>query len=70
MIRFRKIICNLAILIVIVNCGAEECEKETDFMCRHDKKCIDAALMCDKRFDCDDQSDEENCGKKKQKPFF
>lgn len=41
----------------------EGCEKETDFMCRSDKKCIDSSLMCDKKFDCEDKSDEESCSK-------
>lgn len=52
------------IFILHRNAKAEdECEKETDFMCRSEKKCIDSSLMCDKKFDCEDQSDEESCGK-------
>lgn len=43
--------------------GDVECENETDFMCRSDKKCIDSALMCNKKFDCEDRSDEEGCSK-------
>lgn len=43
--------------------AAKECETDTDFMCRSDGKCIDSALMCNRRQDCSDGSDEENCGK-------
>lgn len=43
--------------------AAEECEKDTDFMCHSDSKCIDSALMCNHKHDCSDGSDEEDCGK-------
>lgn len=64
MILVQRLLC-----IVIVSSlwqhvySAEQCEKDTDFMCHSDKRCIDSKLMCDKNFDCADRSDEANCGK-------
>lgn len=60
---YQRLLCVGILSIVCLNVAAsDECEKDTDFICRSDKKCIDSALMCDRKFDCDDHSDEENCG--------
>lgn len=48
--------------IVYLMCMAESCDKDTEFKCHSDEKCIDASLRCNQAFDCDDQSDELNCG--------
>lgn len=62
--KLRSLLCIVVIYSVrVARAQEDECERETDFMCRSDKKCIDSALMCDKKFDCEDQSDEESCGK-------
>lgn len=60
----RRLLCIAIASIFGQNVASfEECPKETDFMCRSDKTCIDSELMCNQHFDCDDHSDEENCGK-------
>lgn len=61
----RRLLCLAFVSLIYKNVAAQDCETDTDFMCRSDKKCIDSSLMCDKKFDCDDRSDEENCGKPK-----
>ena len=40
----------------VAGCGTGQ------FRCE-DGQCVDAALRCDGRFDCRDDSDEFNCGK-------
>ena len=36
---------------------------ENEFLCRRDKVCVSARKKCDHHQDCDDNSDEEDCGK-------
>lgn len=36
------------------------CQKSTHFRC-HDGKCISNNLRCDKKYDCDEEEDENNC---------
>lgn len=49
--------------IVYLNmCIAKTCDESTEFRCYSNEKCIDASLRCNQVFDCDDQSDELNCG--------
>lgn len=62
---YQKIlVTTIALIALVTACGAfEECENELDFMCRSDKTCIDSKKMCDKKHDCEDGSDEEDCGK-------
>ena len=58
------------LIVTVNNCNAEGCEDELDFMCTSDKKCIKAELMCDHKYDCDDHSDEEDCGKISKTNFY
>lgn len=56
----------LLCLVIIYNIwivSAQECANENDFNCRITKICIDSSLVCDKKYDCADRSDEENCSK-------
>ena len=43
---------------VFVNIGCTE----NHFQCK-DGTCIDIDMKCDREYDCDDESDEHNCGK-------
>lgn len=61
--KLPRPLCIFVVYCICIARAQEECEKETDFMCRSDKKCIDSSLMCNKKFECDDRSDEENCSK-------
>lgn len=56
-------------LCIVIICSSyivlaqEQCPDENDFRCRTNNQCINATLVCDKKFDCADHSDEEDCGK-------
>jgi hypothetical protein len=39
--------------------------KPDEFMCVNSKRCITARWVCDRDSDCEDGSDEANCGKKR-----
>uniref|UniRef100_A0A1I8BFG0 Low-density lipoprotein receptor domain class A n=1 Tax=Meloidogyne hapla TaxID=6305 RepID=A0A1I8BFG0_MELHA len=32
------------------------------FVCREDRTCISPDLVCDRKYDCADQTDEKTCG--------
>ena len=41
----------------------ERCPAEK-FQCQHDGTCIPSNWRCDGHFDCDDKSDENDCGRR------
>lgn len=59
--RIPWLLCIVIISSTTIVWAQEECPNETDFRCRSNQ-CINATLVCNKKFDCDDHSDEENCG--------
>lgn len=58
----HQLFCFLITFLLCLKVNGEICPKETDFRCHSDDKCIDSTLMCNQIFDCDDHSDEKNCG--------
>lgn len=62
MILCQWVLCVTTVCILFVSASAQ-CADEVNFVCRSDKKCISAALVCDRKFDCDDHSDEETCSR-------
>jgi hypothetical protein len=53
--------CNV-LQLLDVNVSAPKTCAAYEFTCR-DGSCIDARRVCDRRTDCRDGSDEDNCGK-------
>ena len=43
--------------------GRNKTCREDEFRCDHDRRCISQRWLCDDDFDCNDKSDEQNCGK-------
>lgn len=40
-----------------------KCDEETELRCKDGKRCVKRRYQCDGEYDCQDKSDETNCGK-------
>lgn len=55
----------LIIIYILLKCFTADkvCDSINSYSCRSTDQCIDIKKKCDSRVDCDDGSDEEDCGK-------
>ena len=60
--RFKNTISSLKLILAMYYISAYTC-KPGQFMCRESKICINERWVCDGNNDCDDNSDEKDCGK-------
>ena len=57
--QFKIIVLILKVIFLETNCYASQ------FQCRSTKKCIPKSWRCDNEVDCEDGSDETECGTKR-----